>query len=67
MKKISMHNHYEKKGCFAIGLATKNLIASNICNSPYLYIVNAIRQVVKVAIHSIYGATHYNSIATLSQ
>jgi hypothetical protein len=43
------------------------LVASNICNSPYLYIMNAIGQVVRVAIHHIYGAIHYNSIATLLQ
>jgi hypothetical protein len=49
-----------KKGCFAIGLATHRI----------LYVVSVIRQVARVAriiIHCIYGATHYNSNATLSQ
>jgi hypothetical protein len=61
-----MHNHYEKKGSFAIGLAIQFLIALDICNSPYLYIMSAIGQVVRLVTHHIYGATHYNSIATLS-
>ncbi len=42
-------------------------VASDTCNSPYLYVANVIKQVTRVTTHHIYGATHYNSITTLSQ
>ncbi len=60
----------KKKGVLQLALQLNFWVASNTCNSPYLYIMSVIEQVVtiaKVAIHHIYDAIHYNSITTLSQ
>jgi putative flippase GtrA len=56
-----------KRGVLQLALQLNFSVAFNICNSPYLYVVNVIGQVARVAIHYIYDATHYNSITTLSQ
>jgi hypothetical protein len=53
-----------KKGILQLALQLNFWVALNTCNSPYVYIVNAIGQVAKVAIHRIYGAIHYNFVAT---
>ncbi len=34
-------NHYERKGCFIISLATQFWVVLDTYNSPYLYAVNA--------------------------
>jgi hypothetical protein len=63
----------EKKGVLQLALQLNFSLTLNTCNSSYLYVISVIRQVAKVtriAIHCIYGATHYNSlqpIATLLQ
>jgi hypothetical protein len=59
-----------KRGALQVALQLNFWIASDTCNSPYLYVVSAIEQVAKVAkvvTHHICDATHYNSITTLSQ
>ncbi len=66
-----------KRGVLQLALQLNFWVASDICNSEYLYVVNAIGQVARVArvaihciygaTHHIYGATHYNSITTLLQ
>jgi hypothetical protein len=53
-----------KRGVLQLALWLNFLVAKDICNSLYLYIVSANEQ---VATHHIYGATHCNSIATLSK
>jgi hypothetical protein len=45
MAPIFMLLHYEKKGCFIIGLKLKFWLASNICNSLYLHAMSANGQV----------------------
>ncbi len=45
-------------------------VALDTCNSPYLYALNVIKQVARiarVATHHIYSAIHYNSITMLLQ
>jgi hypothetical protein len=56
-----------EKWCFATSLATQFWIVENICNSLYLHVMNVNGQVAWVAIHQIYGATHYNSITIQSK
>jgi hypothetical protein len=60
----------KKKGVLQLALQLNFWVALDICNSPYLYAMSAIKQVarvVRIAIHHIYGAIHYNSITILSQ
>ncbi len=57
--------HYEKTSVLQLPLQLNFCnfwIASDICNSLYLYVVSAIGQ---VATHYMYGATHYNLITTI--
>jgi hypothetical protein len=42
---MKQNTHYEKNGCFAIGLATQFWIAPDIYNSLYLYTMSANKQV----------------------
>ncbi len=60
----------KKKGVLQLALQLNFLIALDTCNLPYLYAMNVIGQVARVAkvtTHHIYDAIHYNSITTLSQ
>jgi len=68
----------KKWGVLQLALQLNFWVASNTCNSLYLYDVNAMRQVARVAIiaiHHIYGATHTiqlqlccnNSFSTIMQ
>jgi hypothetical protein len=56
---VFLIHHHEKRGVLQLTLQLIFLITSNTYNSSYLYIVNAIGQVVRVVTHHIYGATHY--------
>jgi hypothetical protein len=59
-----------KRGVLQLDLQLNFWVTLNTCNSPYLYAMNAIEQVVRVvrvATNHIYNAIHYNSITTLSQ
>ncbi len=72
---MSKINHYEKKGVLQLALQLNFWVASNTCNSLYLYVVNAIGQVARVAsiaTHRIYDATQLqlccnNSFSTTMQ
>jgi hypothetical protein len=55
------------RGVLQLALQFNFWVAFDTCNSPYLYVVSAIGQVVRVIIHHIYGAVYYNSIPTLLQ
>jgi hypothetical protein len=66
--------HYEKNRVLQLGLQLGFLITMDICNSWYLYKLNAIRQVAVVAMdtlchiqYHIYGATHMQLYATSLQ
>jgi hypothetical protein len=72
LKKVCRNpkNILRKRGALQVALQFNFWVASDTCNSLYLYVVNVIEQVVRVAkviTHHIYGATHYNSIITLLQ
>jgi len=55
-----------ERGVLELAFQLNFWVASDTCNSLYLYVMSAIGQVARVATHRIYDATHYNSIATLS-
>jgi hypothetical protein len=56
-----------KMGVLQLALQLNFWIASDVSNLPYLYAMNAIGQVARVATYCIYNAIHYNSITTFSQ
>jgi hypothetical protein len=61
-------NAMKKKIVLQLALQFNFWVASDNCNSPYLYIVSVIEQVAivaRVVIHRIYNATHYNFVTTI--
>jgi len=58
-----------KKGVLQLALQLTFWVASDTCNSPYLYVMNVIRQVAKVTRIelTILWCNSYNSITTLLQ
>jgi len=57
----------KKRGVLQLALQLNFRVIVKIYNSLYLYNVNVIEQVARIATHCIYNATHYNLITTLSQ
>jgi hypothetical protein len=57
----------KKRNALQLTLQLNLWVTLDTCNSLYLYVVSVNKQVSWVAIHHIYNATHYNSIAVLSK